>query len=1070
VTRLVAEPARPLPPSNLTQPSRTKQLPFPPIPTANKELASKTTKNTANKELAPKITKNTAIKELAPKTTKNTANKELAPKTLRNPTADKVPTQKSIQKTQKADLNESAKAGPPTTADQLLGGSVEAGKTSNHELDALIEAMARNVPRETVMVATCTAFHQREVSHIRTALATGRTNLYLLPLFTRAHWLVAAITKTNDYHAVIHDSAPSPPVRRDIGKVLPTLFPGIGITYARSTLQRRGSDDCGIFMLATIATYLIRTSEPGFSPAIDAETTPIRLRRALSSSTGNRPDLTTFRTILGHPRHTDSALQGGQGGAPSEDSMAARKGRNKAATAIWQRACALDKAAADQNLCHLLAASALEALVDNRQWRTSVKNCETRARKAGLRITSTCPDGRPRFEMQALADTIETPIHFWGDMSPATKQDATEGSSRTPTWSLSGPVTTTNAGRFVVVTAPDEHMQTHLPDLMVVYDGSGTQHTAAFLLGSMFAGRWAPPQGGTNPQIGLAGATNGHYALTLLPQRATVAVYELQENTTTTHDTDDNEENDDIIALSEPPHRVYEFSTDKLVNLLKTATVGDRVSMVWQPRKRGPLDPNKNITWTGTVDAPWHPNFQSIAVTWDPNQHALGKNRRRVLPEAVLPDPEIIYIDLALTSANRKNPSPPTARSGDCSPAAKPARDALALRSGNHAHKAKPTTPDPKEKHPARSTEDRQFPTRPTDILDEPATKMHPTTHPKGKGRPNPWERVCPRAWYIFPDRPPHISKLAWEATSAGVRKQHIAWLREIRSMPADLLQMDFSQAVLELVRRRALVKRWKWSTIERQLATAKSALAHITLYTNVATPIELDKDPEWRQAKRAASRFRSETPPEPPPPIDKTQYEAARALLNADPKAQLLLTMLWAFAGRAGDITGLTPQNINLGRKTSNGLTRIALTIRRGKGAFFRGPYPIASTMKPTDIQELQRWMGQTEPTRRIFSDTTTLKTRVRRALQKILPKASLPSIRKGAARHLAGTGMAEADLMQLLGHTRLETTRQYLGYGEHLTANQRRAQTQTGALQSDGLPQTSEDETGSDSDSESL
>jgi hypothetical protein len=143
--------------------------------------------------------------------------------------------------------------------------------------------------------------------------------LLLLPIFTRAHWLVAALTKSGSrYEANIHDSAPSPPVRRDVEKTLPRLFPNVHITFVHGPHQQRGSDDCGLFMLATIATYLIRNIDPTYTPKIDPATTPTRLRRFLSSS---------VRTTLKGIQNTLSPAL--EGGAVGEDSMEARKARTK---------------------------------------------------------------------------------------------------------------------------------------------------------------------------------------------------------------------------------------------------------------------------------------------------------------------------------------------------------------------------------------------------------------------------------------------------------------------------------------------------------------------------------------------------------------------------------------------------------------------------------------------------------------------------------------------------------------------------------------------------------------------
>jgi integrase len=966
---------------------------------------------------------------------------------------------------QPIDATKSFTGARPKTVTSLLGGSLSAGKTSNIELDDILSLLTRNrgpdpgSRRCGVWVATCDAYHKRECAPLKRALEAGTTDLVLLPIFTRAHWLVAALTWTQRPNSLphisckIHDSAPSAPVRRDIEKALPCIFPGVAITFARCTQQRRGSDDCGIFMLSTIAVYLIRTVDPTFEPQIDDTATPARLRSLLSRKNGTRVCLSSVKSALTAP------LQGGSASkntshTDTSDTIEGYMARNKEATAVWQRACALDRPASDQNLCHVLAATALESFASGKRWQTTVRAMELRARQMHLKVVGSCPDGRRRYEQQALVDTLRTPLHWWGDMTPGTAADAQAGSSRNVSFTLSGPVTLSAIRRFVVATAPDENMLTHLPNTMEVLDDRGLTYTARFLLGSFFVGQWARSHGGQNPQIGVLGATNGHYALTLVPSRATVAVYEIIENVAAVPSASlsaplaslqsEKEVVPDDEDVSIIPH-LNEMPDETLVSALKSAKLGDSITVIWQPRRPGPPEATKNVRWTGTVEGDWHPNFRSIAVLWDATSPGVGTKRRRVLPEATLPDPDIRYIDVTILST----PKP------DCATHPKPDR-------ATHPKPDRATHPKPdRATHPKpdqdKNLDARRVPTRPSDGLEEPPSRVHTATTRPGndKGRLDHGDRVCPRAWYIFPDRPPHVSKLAWEACSPDVRKQHIKWLREIRSMPADLLPpVPIAQAVLELIRRMAIVRRWRWSTIERAMASARSALAHITLYTNVATPIDLDRDPEWRAAKKGALKFKNETPPNPPPPLNITEYEKARAELQHLPKARLLLSMLWAFAARAGDITGLVPEDIIIGKETPAGLTKIALTVRRGKGATFRGPYPLASMIRRVDAQELRQWMAQTPANTRVFSETTSLKNAVRAALKKCNSAASLPSIRKGAARHLAQTGMAEEDLMQLLGHTQRDTTRKYLGHGQQLTSNQRRAQRQTGSLQSGGPP----------------
>lgn len=955
---------------------------------------------------------------------------------------------------------------------KIVGGSVQAGTTSNKELDAIVAQLTNNCgrwreersdktrKRGALWVAPCDAYHREECEDFNRALHDGSIKQLLLPIFTRSHWLLAVIEKdatsknSTSCTATILDSAPSPPVRRDISRCLPKMFNNLSIEHATAPRQARDSEDCGIFMVAAICTCLIQAQDPSFSAHSDPSL-PARLRKYLA---GNKSiELNELRSILtttAQPRRT--LLRGGS----DTDDMGRRMARHPAATAIWRRACALDTLAADQNLCHLLAASALEALVNNTRWTATIKSLETRAKTAGYPRIGQCQDGRPRFAQQALTDSLKVPLHFWGDTSPGTATEASVGKSSNPTYGLMGPVEISNARRFVVVTAPDEAMMTHLPETMEATDGAGARLHATFILGSVFLGHLTETFGGTNPQIGNAGAKNGHYAITLLPSRATIGVYEVNPAKGTNPDgtlarqrkstnTSEKQQDDDVTIIER--RGAQEMPHHRLVEVLKAAKTGDRISLTWQKRTNEALDPNQNKTWTGTIEAEWAEHFHSVAVLWDKDMQALGTKRRRVLPEAVLPDPEIVYIAAAVIPPPGQVDQPPQKSHTQVPKKQSEQR----IRTKRPSRTAQPAETN-NEKCATGGTTTR-------DILTEPTSRTHASTLPNGKGRLDHGDRVCPRAWYIFPERPPHISKLAWESCSPGVRKQHVKWLREIRSMPADLLPpVPLAQAVLELIRRMAITRRWKWSTVERAMASAKSALAHITLYTNVAEPIAIDKDPEWRAAKKGALKFKNETPPNPPPPISYGEYMTARNNLRSDPKAALLLAMLWAFAARSGDITGLTPECINIGEETQDGLGKLAITIRRGKGACFRGPYPIASMMQRNDLNELRRWLAQTPKTKRIFEETTTLKNRVRRAIQTGNPAASLPSVRKGAARHLAATGMTEEELMQVLGHTRIETTRQYLGYSEHLTANQRRAQERTRALQCPGPQTTTAGETG--------
>ncbi|ORC90013.1 TATE DNA Transposon [Trypanosoma theileri] len=112
-----------------------------------------------------------------------------------------------------------------------------------------------------------------------------------------------------------------------------------------------------------------------------------------------------------------------------------------------------------------------------------------------------------------------------------------------------------------------------------------------------------------------------------------------------------------------------------------------------------------------------------------------------------------------------------------------------------------------------------------------------------GRGK-RPTGYACPRHWMIYPDKPPHVSQLAWAAVTQAQREGHIRWLRELRQMPEDLLTLSLPEAAIELVRRAAVARGWKWTTICKALALIKGALLNLPLYTNQRESIDISRNP----------------------------------------------------------------------------------------------------------------------------------------------------------------------------------------------------------------------------------
>lgn len=327
----------------------------------------------------------------------------------------------------------------------------------------------------------------------------------------------------------------------------------------------------------------------------------------------------------------------------------------------------------------------------------------------------------------------------------------------------------------------------------------------------------------------------------------------------------------------------------------------------------------------------------------------------------------------------------------------------------------------------------------PGDVLHEQYQALHGTTTfstKNGEGR-REGGRACPRGWYIFPERPPHVSPVAWAAVTPEVRAAHVRWLRELRSMPSDLLELDLAQAVIQLVIRTARARKWQWSTISRTLATVKGALLNLPMYTTQCDGIDLSTSPEFRAAASAARRFEREAETHPPAPLHVDEMNAAyKELCRTHPTAALYLRLTWHCAARAGDTGSILTRDVHISELSETSPTAlVSITIRYGKGAKFRGPYAVGTRLQRADAALLLKLVHSRRPTQRLFADVKALRDQVRVAIRKANPKAALPSIRKGSARHMAAHGVSESDLMRITGHTRPDTLRRYLGYGLQLT-----------------------------------
>lgn len=133
------------------------------------------------------------------------------------------------------------------------------GKTSNVELDEVL----RPLTDKSVLVFPCNATltwskgNAEQVESFLLSQPAAPKRCYL-PLWFRNHWLAGIITGVNGTCQMeVYDSAPSPMVRRDLENLFRRSWPTLQIEYGSCAQQRRDSNDCGLYMVATFYAHAL---------------------------------------------------------------------------------------------------------------------------------------------------------------------------------------------------------------------------------------------------------------------------------------------------------------------------------------------------------------------------------------------------------------------------------------------------------------------------------------------------------------------------------------------------------------------------------------------------------------------------------------------------------------------------------------------------------------------------------------------------------------------------------------------------------------------------------------------
>lgn len=775
---------------------------------------------------------------------------------------------------------------------------------------------------------------------MRAVMAKGK--LILFPVFLRSHWLAGIMYTDSGVDCLdLFDSAPSPMVERDITRKFSTLWPGLDIEYCHCQRQARGSEDCGIFTLASIFSVVLRVK------VINAETLPGRMRPFLAdwakAPTDHKLYLKNIKTIL-----LDKSLIGGAddevSSPPTNNSIDNNTNNEEEETSRpldnWTRA----------ELKRIF-----NVYSSHRQ--LFQRNCARRSVFVALALLSVAERTKRSLTVESLAS------HASKTHLPArTPMDVVDilylnGVTCIPCKGISN-----NTASILV---PGHH-ETLTSTYCFVYKAD---QRASYPLPVDIRTEECPVKFFVcGAKYVHAGTTDvPHYELTTAIEEASLGLYLPTEH---------------VPPTGPKPRR--HLGNGSFLRLTPTR------------------ESESESGGVGDVEDDTHP--QQPEEPLDEEQASDLQHSRR--PTSADPDEEEEEHD-------------PSDNAGDF------------LRREN------------------KSRADKRM------LLKRQGGRFD------RKGR-TLWGTVCPRHWVIHPIESPHIHSVAWRGISEAERGLHQRWLRRIRDMPADLLDLKPEDALLEMVNRDAVANRYSWTTYVRKLSLIQSALKNLPLYTDQPAEVDLNRSSVWRSACQFARKMMKQSDTHPAQPLSKDQFEEVMKVLRSrSPTTALYLMLMWCTAARAVDIERLKVKDVAItsvatrmpvaevdvdfrraAEELSTEVTYITVQMKRGKGAHFRGPYTVFTAIPRNEASILSQMLATRRPSVRLFPDIAQRRTEALVELRKVDTRTSVPSIRRGAIRFLAAQGLTQEELMKVTGHKRLETLLRYLGDGRQRTTEEEQRQ----------------------------
>ena len=267
----------------------------------------------------------------------------------------------------------------------------------------------------------------------------------------------------------------------------------------------------------------------------------------------------------------------------------------------------------------------------------------------------------------------------------------------------------------------------------------------------------------------------------------------------------------------------------------------------------------------------------------------------------------------------------------------------------------------------------------------------------------------------------PTIHPVARKALTDATRNEHARVLGMLARAPNNYDAWPLGRALLEVLSRERISRRWKWTTAQKKAATTQGTLRMLPLYREAAA-IDLTKDAEWASGLKYFGMRAKEEVPRAVRPMNHTHARDAVRLAETA-KVKVAIALSWLVAGRVGDILELRAEDVSYDPNTK----MVSLTYRRGKTVSRRGPYSVHSEVTEEWAQLFATFFGKSAP--RPFAGVKVAD--VTKALRRVDPALEARSIRRGAIQTMAVSGVPDEVLIMFSGHATIGMLHRYLQWG---------------------------------------